>query len=102
MRAVFVPGGLPKHTYVPRSNLRLEEQLRAATDNLCKLVTVTGPTKSGKSVLTQVGGFGLASHDPPQFLVVPRAILLEEHGFFVEQAAKRCNVPPALEGWLAF
>jgi hypothetical protein len=74
MRAVFVPGGLPKHTYVPRSNLRLEEQLRAATDNLCKLVTVTGPTKSGKSVLTQVGGFGLASHDPPQFLVVPRAI----------------------------
>ena len=30
----------------------LEEQLQAAKDNLCKLVTVTGSTKSGKTVLT--------------------------------------------------
>jgi hypothetical protein len=49
---VFVPGGMPEHTYVPRTNRRLEERLSAAKDYLCKLVTVTGMTKSGKTVLT--------------------------------------------------
>ena len=49
---VFVPGGMPTLTYVPRSDRNLEEQLKAAKDNLCKLVTVTGSTKSGKTVLT--------------------------------------------------
>jgi hypothetical protein len=49
---VFVPGGIPTLTYVPRSDRNLEEQLKAANDNLCKLVTVTGSTKSGKTVLT--------------------------------------------------
>lgn len=49
---VFVPGGMPRHTYVPRSARRLEEALREADDNLCKLVTLTGATKSGKTVLT--------------------------------------------------
>jgi hypothetical protein len=49
---VFVPGGMPTLTYVARSSRNLEEQLSAANDNLCKLVTVTGSTKSGKTVLT--------------------------------------------------
>ena len=53
MRQVFVPGGQPEHTYVTRDKLGLERQLQTASDNLCKLVTVTGPTKSGKSVLTK-------------------------------------------------
>ena len=53
MRKVFVPGGQPEHTYVARTALQLEPKLQAASDNLCKLVTVTGPTKCGKSVLTQ-------------------------------------------------
>jgi hypothetical protein len=53
MRQVFVPGGQPEHTYATRDRLGLERQLQAASDNLCKLVTVTGPTKSGKSVLTK-------------------------------------------------
>lgn len=50
---VFVPGGLPEYTYVARSERQLEESLRSASDHLCKLVTVTGNTKSGKTVLTQ-------------------------------------------------
>ena len=50
---VFVPGGLPKHTYVPRTNRQLEEHIAAAKDNLCKVVTVTGATKSGKTVLAR-------------------------------------------------
>jgi len=50
---VFVPGGFPQHTYNPRVELQLEEKLEEVKDNLCKLVTVTGQTKSGKTVLTR-------------------------------------------------
>jgi hypothetical protein len=48
---VFVPGGLPRHTYVPREARNLEQRLAAAKDNLCKLIALTGTTKSGKTVL---------------------------------------------------
>ena len=50
---VFVPGGFPQHTYNPRVNLKLEAKLAESRDNLCKLVTVTGQTKSGKTVLAR-------------------------------------------------
>jgi hypothetical protein len=50
---VFVPGGLPEFTYNPRNKHRLEERLKEAKDNLCKLVMVSGLTKSGKTVLTK-------------------------------------------------
>lgn len=50
---IFVPGGLPQHTYNPREELQLEERLSEVKDNLCKLVTVTGQTKSGKTVLAR-------------------------------------------------
>lgn len=48
---VFVPGGMPQHTYVDRAERELESRLKAVCDNLCKLVTLTGATKSGKTVL---------------------------------------------------
>jgi hypothetical protein len=50
---VFVPGGLPKYTYFSRSEIGLEGQVSVAKDNLCKILTVTGATKSGKTVLTR-------------------------------------------------
>lgn len=50
---IFVPGGFPKYTYNPRVKLGLEDQLKEVKHNLCKLVTVTGQTKSGKTVLVQ-------------------------------------------------
>jgi hypothetical protein len=50
---IFVPGGFPRHTYNPRADLQLEQKLAEARENLCKLVTVTGQTKSGKTVLTK-------------------------------------------------
>ena len=50
---VFVPGGFPRHTYNPRLDLNLEEMVRQVKENLCKLVTVTGHTKSGKTVLVR-------------------------------------------------
>ncbi|MCZ8600262.1 hypothetical protein [Escherichia albertii] len=51
---VFVPGGMPKLTYVERTGGEIKERLESAKDNLCKLVTLTGQTKSGKTVLTQM------------------------------------------------
>lgn len=50
---VFVPGGFPIHTYNPREEKQLEDKIEEAKDNLCKLVTITGQTKSGKTVLTK-------------------------------------------------
>ena len=50
---IFVPGGFPRHTYNPRVELQLERRLAEAKENLCKLVTVTGQTKSGKTVLAR-------------------------------------------------
>ncbi|ANK12547.1 ATP-binding protein [Erythrobacter neustonensis] len=50
---VFVPGGMPDLTYVPRTERDLERRLSEVRDNLCKLVVVTGPTKTGKTVLVR-------------------------------------------------
>ena len=50
---IFVPGGFPRHTYNPRTTLQLEQRLMEVCENLCKLATVTGHTKSGKTVLTR-------------------------------------------------
>lgn len=50
---VFVPGGYPNHTYNPRETLTLEQKVESVLQNLCKLVVVTGHTKSGKTVLVQ-------------------------------------------------
>jgi hypothetical protein len=50
---VFVPGGFPRHTYNPRLGLGLESTVSQVKDNLCKLVPVTGHTKSGKTVLVR-------------------------------------------------
>ena len=50
---VFVPGGFPRYTYNPRLSLKIEQGVEEVIHNLCKLVTVTGHTKSGKTVLVQ-------------------------------------------------
>lgn len=50
---VFVPGGFPKLTYNPRLELQLEQKLSESKENLCKLITITGQTKSGKTVLAK-------------------------------------------------
>jgi hypothetical protein len=49
---VFIPGGLPDTTYVPREHLSLEDALSDWLDGRQKpLLSVSGPTKSGKTVL---------------------------------------------------
>ncbi len=53
VKEVFVAGGMPKITYVDRASLNLERELRREIDEGYKVICVTGPTKSGKTVLTR-------------------------------------------------
>jgi hypothetical protein len=57
---VFVAGGLPTVTYNPRADLRLEDRVRDYLDERHKILSVSGPTKSGKTVLLRsVVKFGI-------------------------------------------
>lgn len=48
---VFVAGRRPRITYVPRAELRLEPQLQEYLDDRGTILSVSGPTKSGKTTL---------------------------------------------------
>jgi hypothetical protein len=50
---VFVPGGLPSVTYVSRATYALEEKLRDYLDERHRILSLSGPTKSGKTVLVR-------------------------------------------------
>jgi hypothetical protein len=52
-RDVFVPGSYPEHTYVERTAERLEQALRDAIDTPGQVVSLSGPSKSGKTVLVE-------------------------------------------------
>ena len=51
LRDVFTPGGLPSVTYVSRNHLDLEKNVSEGLARGFAFIVVTGPTKSGKSVL---------------------------------------------------
>ena len=48
---VFTPGGQPSVTYVDRAELGLESAVRKAIDQVNSIVSLTGATKTGKTVL---------------------------------------------------
>ena len=50
---VFTPGAFPIHTYVERTGERLEQALRDALDTAGQVVSLAGPSKSGKTVLVE-------------------------------------------------
>lgn len=50
---VFVPGKLPAYTYNSRDELSLERILEDYVEEAGKILTVAGPTKTGKTVLLQ-------------------------------------------------
>lgn len=62
VKDVFVAGGMPSVTYVDRAALKLEANLKQEISEGYKVICVTGPTKSGKTVLTRhvLGGDGSA------------------------------------------
>ncbi|WP_157084362.1 hypothetical protein [Millisia brevis] len=51
VREVFVPGGRPTVTYIPRGDNRLEAKIEDYLDTRHKILSVSGPTKTGKTVL---------------------------------------------------
>lgn len=51
LRQVFTPGGQPSVTYVSRDHLGLEQRVKEAMMRGYSINVVTGPTKSGKTVL---------------------------------------------------
>lgn len=58
---VFVPGSFPAHTYIERESQELEKHLRDAIDTPGQVVSLSGPSKCGKTVLVEkvVGRDGL-------------------------------------------
>lgn len=50
---VFVPNSQPIHTYVDRSESQIEEKLKDAFEIRNMVVSVSGPSKSGKTVLVK-------------------------------------------------
>lgn len=50
---VFVPGKIPSYTYNPRTELNLEEKLRDYLEEGGSILTLSGPTKTGKTVLVE-------------------------------------------------
>lgn len=50
---VFTPSDFPQHTYVRRDDERLERRLRDALETPGEVVSVSGPSKSGKTVLVE-------------------------------------------------
>jgi hypothetical protein len=50
---VFTPGSFPTHTYVQRSDAQLDQQLRLGLDTQGMIVSIAGPSKSGKTVLVE-------------------------------------------------
>jgi hypothetical protein len=51
LNEVFTPGGQPSITYIPRAGLNIEADLRKAVAQQNNIVSLTGPTKSGKTVV---------------------------------------------------
>lgn len=50
---VFVPGSYPEHTYVEREGDQLEDFLRDAVSTPGQIISLSGPSKSGKTVLVE-------------------------------------------------
>lgn len=86
---VFVPRGMPRLTYVERTQGEIREKLESAKDNLCKLVTLTGQTKSGKTVLTQM----IFPFDDPNVIWIDGGSITAENDIW-EQVLDQLDVYP--------
>ncbi len=85
---VFVPGGRPTITYNPREGLNLEPQVRRYLADRHTILSVSGPTKTGKTVLLKS--------------LVPGAIWLSGGGInsadeFWQAVGDRLDIPTEVE-----
>lgn len=96
---VFVPGGNPTFTYVPRSELRLEGSIDEYLAERGKVLSVSGPTKTGKTVLLKsrvpsaiwVSGGTIASSDDFWEAISSRLELFTEEGLQSRSATSDSN-----------
>jgi hypothetical protein len=86
LRDVFTPGGQPSVTYVSRDQLGLEDKIEDAIARGFAFNVVTGPTKSGKTVLIQK----VLGERPA---VILQGGLLSSIESFWDQLAHELNVP---------
>lgn len=52
-KAVFTPGKFPAYTYVERAAANLEASLQSSLETTGEIVSLSGPSKSGKTVLVE-------------------------------------------------
>jgi hypothetical protein len=50
---IFTPGAFPSHTYVERSDKEYEARLKDALETTGQIISLSGPSKSGKTVLVE-------------------------------------------------
>jgi hypothetical protein len=50
---VFTPGAYPTHTYIERTDKRYEDRLKDALATPGQVISLSGPSKSGKTVLVE-------------------------------------------------
>lgn len=81
---VFSPGGFPAYTYNPRSKLELEAQFKDYLDTGYKLLSLSGPTKSGKTVLCK------QMVPPEQAIYISGGNIREENDFWEAINANLC------------
>jgi Fe-S cluster assembly ATPase SufC len=53
LKRIFTPTGYPTYTYVDRNDAGVERSIRNAFDTDGTVVSISGPSKSGKSVLVK-------------------------------------------------
>lgn len=88
LRDVFTPGGLPSVTYVGREHLDLEGKISRARAKGYAFNVVTGPTKSGKSVLCHK-----VLDDSPLIVIEGGQVKTEDQ--FWQQIAYKLNIASA-------
>lgn len=50
---VFTPGTFPQYTYIERSSAKQEKTLKEMLETPGMLISIAGPSKSGKTVLVE-------------------------------------------------
>jgi hypothetical protein len=86
---VFVPGAYPTHTYVKRSAEGLEKSLKNALETPGQIVSLSGPSKAGKTVLVErvVG---------PDYLITISGASLRQHEDVWNRALDWMDIPSSV------
>lgn len=88
---VFTPYSYPNHTYVQRGDKELEERLKRELNLESRVISLSGPSKSGKTVLVQ-----RVVSDPDGLIMVPGAKVdkMEDVG---EHILDQLGIPDSVE-----